>query len=245
MWALGFAASPSAQPGPTDRPRVDPAAADRGRSVYLQRCVNCHGNAAKGTDSGPDLLRSVVVLRDRLGGAIGPALGSPAHAMTLTAAQVADVSHFLRQRIEAIAGNRNAPSPPDVLTGDPEAGRAFFNGAGGCSGCHSPAGDLAGLARRIPVPVNLQQRMLFPTLRTRQVEVTVTPRSGPAVSGTLVRIDDFTVALRDAAGEYRGFTRTPDLRVEVRDPLAAHYALLDRYTDADMHDVVAYLVTLK
>jgi mono/diheme cytochrome c family protein len=234
-----------AQAGPTGRQKIDAAAADRGRTVYLARCVNCHGNAAKGTDNGPDLIRSLVVLRDRMGGGIGPALRSPSHQAVLTSAQVVDVSHFLHQRVEAIAGNRNAATPPNVLTGDPDAGRAYFDGAGGCSGCHSPTGDLAGIGRRIPVPVNLQQRMLFPTLRARQVEATVTPRSGAAVTGVLVRMDDFTLALRDAMGEYRAFTRTPDLGVVVRDPLAAHYALLDRYTDADMHNLVAYLETLE
>lgn len=95
--------------------------------------------------------------------------------------------------------------------------------------------------------ITLQQRLLFPTLfrSTKQVEVTVTPLSGPAVSGTLVRIDNFNVSLRDASGDYRGFSRAPGVKVEVRDPLAAHNQLLDRYTDKAIHDVVAYLWTLK
>jgi cytochrome c oxidase cbb3-type subunit 3 len=100
----------------------------------------------------------------------------------------------------------------------------------------------------MPVPVNLQQRFLFPSLTRgggRQVEVTVTPPTGPAVSGTLVRIDTFNVSLRDAGGEYRAFRRTANVKVEVRDPLAAHHELLDRYTDADMHNLTTYLETLK
>ena len=112
----------------------------------------------------------------------------------------------------------------------------------------APAGDLAGIAARITDPVNLQQRFLFPVLRRggpRQVRVTVTPSSGASVTGTLVRADDFSVSLRDGSGEYRSFTREPDVRVVVDDPLAAHYALLDRYTDADMHNLTAYLSTLR
>jgi cytochrome c553 len=134
-----------------------------------------------------------------------------------------------------------------VITGDPEAGHKFFNGAGRCASCHSPTGDLAGIAKRVPDAASLQQRMLFPSLRRggdKQVEVTVTA-DGRAVTGTLVRQDDFTVSLRDGAGDYRSFTRGPNVEVVIRDPLAAHYELLDRYTDADMHNLTTYLWTLK
>jgi mono/diheme cytochrome c family protein len=243
------AATLGAQGGPYERQKVDPAAAKRGRGVYAQQCINCHGSSAKGTERGPDLIRSVVVLRDRLGSGIGPAVRTLAeHPAALTEAQILDLSHFLHQLIEAIATNRTPRGPIDVLTGDPEAGRAYFNGAGGCAGCHSPAGDLAGLATRIPNAVNLQQRWLFPSLRRdgpRQVEVTVTPSSGQSVRGRLLRMDDFFVSLRDASGEYHAFSRGPGVAVTVDDPLAAHHALLDRYTDADVHNLTTYLATLK
>lgn len=238
----------AAQAGPTERQRIDNAAADRGRLLYTQYCINCHGSTIKGGDDGPDLIRSAVVLRDRLGNGIGPALKKNPHRAILTDAQVVDLSHFIHQRVEATASNRNARAPLNVLTGNVEVGRAYFNGAGKCNTCHSPTGDLKGIATRIPVPVNLQQRLLFPSLTRggpRQVEVTVTPAAGPAVSGALVRIDDFNVSLRDAAGEYRTFRRAANVKVEVRDPLAAHHELLDHYTDADMHNLTTYLETLK
>ena len=231
-----------------ERQRVDAAAANRGRTVYAQHCINCHGSSAKGTERGPDLIRSSVLLRDRLGNGIGPALRSAPHTSQLSAAELVDLSHFLHQRVEAIVGNRNPRGPLNVLTGNPEAGRGYFNGAGMCSTCHSPTGDLAGIATRIPDPTNLQQRFLFPTLRRdgpNKVEVTVTVTAQPPVSGTLVRIDDFSVALRDTAGEYRAFTRAPGVQVAVRDPLARHNELLDRYADTDMHNLTAYLATLK
>ena len=237
-----------AQGGPYERQRIDSAAADRGRALYAKHCINCHGSTAKGTDRGPDLIRSAVVLRDRLGNAIGPALKpAGAHQAALTAAEVVDLSHFLHQRVEAIASNRNARGPLPVLTGDPEAGRAYFNGAGRCSTCPSPTGDFAGLRSRTPDALTLQQRMLFPSLaRSRkQVEVTVAAPSRPPVSGALVRIDNFNVSLRDAAGDYHAFSRVPGVTVEVRDPLAGHHELLDQYSDEAIHDVVAYLWTLK
>jgi mono/diheme cytochrome c family protein len=238
-----FSRTLHAQAGPYERQRIDETAATRGRTLYAQHCINCHGSTGKGSDRGPDLIRSVVVLRDRLGSAIGAALApSRVHQAKLTSAQVVDLSHFLHQRIESIASNRNARAPIDVLTGDPEAGRAYFNGAGTCSTCHSATGDLAGLSMRIADPVTLQQRWLFPRRSgPRQVDVVA---SGKTVTGALVRIDDFSVSLRDAAGNEQSFTRGPGLTVTVRDPLAAHHALLDRYTDEDMHNVTTYLWTL-
>ncbi|HZJ33377.1 MAG TPA: c-type cytochrome [Vicinamibacterales bacterium] len=234
--------------GPYERQRVDAAAADRGRALYAKHCINCHGSTAKGTDRGPDLIRSSVVLRDRLGNLIGAAIRPGAnHQATLAANEIVDLSHFLHQRVEAIVANRNARGPLPVLTGDPEAGRAYFNGTGRCSTCHSPTGDLAGIATRIADPANLQQRFLFPTLRRggKQVEATVTVGQQPPVTGTVVRLDDFFVSLRDASGEYHAFNRGPGITVVVSDPLQGHHELLDRYTDADMHNVTAYLARLK
>jgi hypothetical protein len=169
------------------------------------------------------------------------------HQASLTDGQVADLSHFLRERIEAVTRNRTPSAPIDVLTGDPEAGRRYFNGAGRCSTCHSPTGDFADLRSRTPDPLTLQQRILFPTLvrSTKRVEVTVTPLSGPPVSGTLVRIDNFSLSLMDASGDYRAFSRVPGVQVDVRDPLAVHHELLDQYTDEAIHDLVTYLWTLK
>jgi mono/diheme cytochrome c family protein len=239
----------AAQGGPTDRQKVDEAAALRGRGVYAAQCINCHGSTAKGGPDGPDLIRSVAVLRDRLGSHIGPAMRAApnSHQAPLTDGQLADVSHFLRERIEAITRNRTPTAPIDVLTGDPEAGRRYFDGAGRCSGCHSPTGDFAGLRSRTTDALTLQQRLLFPTLTrsSKRVEVTVTPLTGPPVSGTLVRVDNFTVSLTDVSGDYRAFSRVPGVRVDIRDPLAVHRELLDDYTDEAIHDVVAYLWTLK
>ena len=244
-----LAVSVAAQGGPTDRPALDEAAAARGRGLYARHCINCHGSTAKGGANGPDLIRSPAVLRDRLGASLGPAMRATAssHAAPLTPAQIVDLSHFLRQRIEAVTRNRTPTAPIDVLTGDPEAGRRYFEGAGRCGTCHSPTGDFAGLRTRTSDALTLQQRMLSPSLirSTKRVEVTVTPPSGPPVTGTLERIDNFSVALREASGDYRAFSRAPGVTVEVRDPLTAHRELLDQYTDEAIHDVVAYLWTIK
>ena len=232
------------QAGPYQRQDVDKAGADRGKRVYTQYCINCHGAAAKGTEQGPDLIRSPLVLRDRLGDQVGPALKKLAnHKTDLSKTQISDLTHFLKNQIEATAKNRNPERPPNVLTGNLEAGRTYFNGAGKCNTCHSPAGDLAGIGRKYN-PVDLQQRFLFPR-RSKPVQVTVTPAGGPPATGALERIDDFSVSLRDSSGEYRTFSRSKDVTVDIHDPLAAHNQMLDSYTDQDMHNVVRYMESLK
>ncbi len=180
------------------------------------------------------------MMRDRLGSELGPALKRlPGHDAGLGSAQIIDLTHFLKQQIEATAVNRNPEKPPNVLTGDANAGRGYFDRT--CAGCHSATGDLAGIANKFADPMDLQQRFLFPR-RTKPQRVTVTP---PGISGELVRIDDFDVSMRDAAGQLHSWKRSAALRVEVEDPLDRHHELLDVYTDRDIHNVVRYLESLK
>jgi cytochrome c oxidase cbb3-type subunit III len=250
--------------GPSDKPPVDSEAADRGRTVYGAECVSCHGPQARGTQNGSNLVRSLVVLRDRYGSEIGPVMKrghkemmSGRSSTTLTDTQIVDLAHFLRQRVNDSLRGSPIFQVQNVLTGDPRAGAAYFTGEGKCSTCHSPTGNLAGFGTRYE-PVDIQQRFLFPGSgrggrgrgaapgpSATAVTITVTPPAGQAVTGTLVQMDDFTVTLRDASGETRTFTRTPTLTVVKNNPLAAHRALLDSITDKNMHDVVAYLETLK
>ncbi|MEP6962488.1 MAG: c-type cytochrome [Acidobacteriota bacterium] len=231
------------QAGPTVRQEVNPAAATRGRAIYTQYCVNCHGALARGTEDAPDLLRSPVVLRDRLGKELGPALKKlPDHKRDLSDAEVVDMTHFLKDQIENTAKNRNPVRPLNVLTGNAEAGRAYFNGK--CATCHSATGDMKGVGTRIKDPVDLQQRFLFPR-RTKPVQATVTPQGGAAVTGEVVRLDDFNISLKDAGGQLHAWTRSASLKVDLNDPLKPHNDLLDVYTDADMHNVVRYLESLK
>jgi mono/diheme cytochrome c family protein len=252
------ARGPRANVGAADRHRVDPAGADRGRKIYAAECVTCHGPSARGTERGSNLVRSPRVLRDRYGSAIGPFLKS-GHPMqtgkpsaSLTDAQLTDLSHFIWDRINNTLRGSPEFDVKDVLTGNAGEGESYFNGEGRCRTCHSPTGDLAGYGKRY-APVDIQQRMVFPFAvggRGRGgnrpgVTVTVTMPNRPPVSGTLVSIDDFHVALREASGSYRSFARTPAMNIQKQDPLAPHVELLDRLTDKAMHDLVAYLESLK
>jgi len=242
--------------------KEDPAAFDRGAKLYGVHCAGCHGATGRGNAGAPDLIRSLVVLGDEKGILIAPILrnGLPDQGMpkpTLTEAEISDLVAWLHVQTYA-AGHRTTYAFLDVVTGDPKKGEAYFNSTGTCSTCHSVTGDLRGIGSRFE-PIALQQIWLQPRRAGGRggrgaaagpsrsaITVTVTLPSGQKISGTLDRIDDFIVSLRDDAGTYRSFTRdgaTPN--VEIRDPLKAHRDLLSKYTDADIHNVTAYLVTLK
>ena len=245
--------------GPSDRQVVNTEAAERGKTIYGLDCGSCHGPLARGAANGPDLVRSVVVLHDRYADTLGPYLlhthpksdGVP--IASLTQNQIKDISHFLHQQVEDTLRSGPYTNVLNVMTGDPQAGAAYFNGPGACATCHSVNGDLAGIASKYDPPT-LQQRLLFPraaafgrgrALVLKPVTVKVTPVNGESISGTLLQIDDFHIALRDGAGAYHSWNRTPQLKIERNDPYAAHDELLDKITDTDIHNLVAYLETLK
>ena len=156
------------------------------------------------------------------------------------------------------ANRRPTMNPASIVVGDPVAGEAYFNGAGGCRTCHSPVGDLKGVGSKYNAVI-LQGRMFNPRVITGgrrgapppkavPIQVKVTPASGQPISGTLVSVDDFFVTLIDANGTRRTFERpigSSMPKVEVHDPLEAHRQQMLKYTDEIMHNVVAYLVTLK
>ena len=237
------------------RPPGDPAALERGSSAFKTNCAFCHGQDARGGDGGPSLLRSALVLADQNGELIGPVLEQGRGAMPKFAFkpdQVADLAVFLHSF--RVAGyDESRQKPPTILVGDPKAGQAYFNEA--CGSCHSASGDLRGLASRITDERVLQQTWLMPGSMTgrgappaakpRPPMVTVTEPGQPPVTGTLGRIDDFVVSLTTAGGEYRSFRITPRTKVDVSDALAPHKDLLRKYTDADIHNVTAFLATLK
>jgi cytochrome c oxidase cbb3-type subunit III len=242
-------------------PKYDPASVERGQKTFVATCGFCHGTHAKGGEKGPDLLRSVLVLDDENGKSIGQMIlkGGPDKGMprfVMTPEQISDIANFLHNAISA-AAQRDTYKILNIVTGDAKAGQDYFNGAGKCSSCHSVTGDLKGVGSKYE-PVSLQDKLLMPRERWSQsrsgasaqnktaVTAIVTVASGESFSGALVHIDDFNVALRDANGNYQSFTRKGDSpRVEVHNPLKVHSDMLMQYTDRNIHNLTAYLVTLK
>lgn len=239
--------------------KADPAAVQRGAELFGPACGFCHGKDARGGERGPDLLRSELVKRDEKGELIGELLahGRPDRGMPRfpdLAPKAADIASFLHERIGAVA-NRMAYKIADVLTGDARAGRAYFQKE--CKNCHSPTGDLAGIGGR-HAPDVLQALIAWPgpnlisfigfdlrPVKRPPVAVNVTLASGERVSGTAIFIGEFDVSLRDTSGAYRSFRRAGLRGIEVKDPLARHLALLPQYSDADLHNLTAYLAGLK
>ncbi|KAA6459219.1 c-type cytochrome [Acidobacteria bacterium AB60] len=238
----------------------DPAAVARGQKTFVATCGFCHGTTATGGAQGPNLVRSTMVLHDQgTGKEIAAVIhnGRPEKGMppfpNLGESQVHDIAQFLLGRTQA-AANRMEYTIQNIVTGDPRVGQAYFQSH--CAECHSPSGDLAHIATRFD-PVALEGRFLYPANNPYGMfpppdpralkHVTVTLPSGKVFTGTLTHIDDFSVGLRDEGGEQRSwvYEDVPGIQVEVHDPLAQHLKLLRQYSDADMHNILAYLETLK
>ena len=232
----------------------DPAAAERGAPLYAASCAFCHGPKARGAE-GPNLIRSEVVLHDESGDKIVPYLqkGNPEKGMPafsrLTEAQAKDIAQFLHMQVE-MAANRGTYKRLNIVSGNISRGEAYFNGEGKCATCHSITGDLAKIGGKLPPDV-IQNRFLWPGgggfgAPTRKRIATVTLPDGTTVKGTIKMLDDFNVSLYDEAGNYHSWPRQhSNVKITVEDPLKAHRELLDKYTDDVMHDLTAYLVTIK
>jgi cytochrome c oxidase cbb3-type subunit III len=261
--ALSVVRDATAQPAPeASSPRSrKPATVSlvaRGQQVFGQHCAFCHGADARGgAQGGSDLLQSPIVLEDEGGAGLGRflAVGRPEKNMPkfdLPRLRVVEIAAFLHARVEAASASRFKVS---ILVGDPKAGEAYFNGTGRCTTCHSVSGDLKGVATKYD-PVMLQGRMIVPrgrggypggdNDRDKPLRGTVTPASGPAVTGDVLYVSDFHITLKDASGRRHTFARRGDVpRVEIVDPLHAHVALLGTLRDKDMHDLTAFLAKLK
>jgi cytochrome c oxidase cbb3-type subunit 3 len=236
------------------RPPGDPAMVARGKTLYDVNCAQCHGSDARGEDAGPNLIRSTLLLNDKNGELIAPVLqngrlpeGMP--KFEFSDAQIADIATYLHTfRVGGYDISRNRPAT--IVVGDAKAGEIYFNSK--CGACHSASGDLKGLATRNTDPRSLQQRWLMPTGGGRggptgaPTTITVSLPNGQKLEGRLVRIDDFLVSLTEADGTPHTLRRDGDTpKVELHDPIQAHRDLLRLYTDKDIHNVTAYLVTLK
>lgn len=244
----------------------DPEAVERGRAIIVAKCGFCHGSNARGGAGGSDLTRSPIVQEDEGGKQLNAFLevGRPEKNMPkfeLPEQEVSDMATFLHATIAAVS-NRGDYKILDIVVGDPKAGAAFFNGAGGCRSCHSADGDLKGVGAKYDDPATLQGRMLMPRGGRRSgpqrrgfspytdpnaVQATVTLPSGESVTGALVRLTDFDVTIYDpATQQQRSWLRNDDVpRVVLTDPLQAHMDLLRKWTDRDMHNTTAYLVSLE
>jgi cytochrome c oxidase cbb3-type subunit III len=224
-----------------------------GEARFTSQCGFCHGRDAAGGETGPDLTRSALVAQDTRGDKIGPLLhaGRPDRGMPSFDLPAADLDalvafiHAQKAKFETLGGGRRSVDATDLETGKADAGRRYFNRKGGCSGCHSATGDLAGIASRYQ-GLQLLQRMLYPSGQPAPAppKVSFTLPEGQTVIAPLVGQDEFTITVLDPTGARRIYGRSA-VKFKIDDPMSAHFDQLGKYTDKDMHDVFAYLETLK
>lgn len=247
----------AAIPPSREAQRFPEALVNAGATVFAAQCGFCHGRDARGGSGGADLTRSMLVAEDLGGDRIGPVVrdgridaGMPAFA-AIAASELESIVAFIHEQktlAESEEGGRQAVAVEDLLTGDVRRGRRYFDE--NCTSCHAVDGDLAGIASRME-GLRLLQRMLYPQAggsgggsSRGRTTVVVTAPDGSRERGELVFRDEFVVALRDSAGQYRSFPIAGN-EVVIDDPLDGHRALLERYTDRDMHDLITYLHTLQ
>jgi cytochrome c oxidase cbb3-type subunit III len=261
VWSAAILAAST--PPPIQQARVSATAASGGQAIFAAQCAFCHGRDATGGAGGPDLTESALVAKDVNGDLIGTVVrgGRPEKGMPPFALSDPDLKavvayiHDRKKAIDENPGRRRKVSAEDISTGNADAGKRYFEGAGGCTSCHSATKDLAGVASRYR-GLALMQRMLYPTPQNalppaegekpkpNPVNVTVTLPSGQTVTGSLAHKDEFTIALRDSSGWYRSWP-TANVKYTIDDPVKAHADQLPKYTDDDIHNLVAYLQTLK
>jgi mono/diheme cytochrome c family protein len=274
----GVAGQGNTPPSPTSGASFDAAQVARGEKTFGEKCASCHrANARGGTGKGiaeVDLLRSPMVLDDLGGREIGEFLkfGRPEKNMPkfdLTSEQNSDIAAFLHRQIVA-ASERGTYQRLNVLSGDPKAGEAFFNGpVGKCSTCHSATGDMKGLAAKSNNDASTIQGLIVgggaaggrggrgrgaaaapaddaAAPSKTAITATVTTKSGEKFTGRPVQVTDFIVVIQPSSGPIKSFVRQDDWpKVELHNPLQPHIDLLPKYTDADIHNLAAYLVSLK
>jgi cytochrome c oxidase cbb3-type subunit 3 len=227
----------------------DRVAAERGAPLYQQNCAFCHGQQARGA-TGSSLITSDEVLGDDHGEHLVPFLkrgrpekGMPAFA-TMSDDQLKDIGEFVHMQVEDVA-NRGAYHVLNVLVGTEEKGRQYV--AAHCIPCHAP-GSFAHISARFRTPEQLQKGWIWPARAgdsSLEVTASVKMPGGVTAAGRITQISDFRITLVDAAGQTKVIDLNLDVQVQMKDPLAAHQAMIMTLTNNDMHNVTAYLDTLK
>jgi cytochrome c oxidase cbb3-type subunit III len=239
------------------RPQEDAKQVAKGKQVYEKQCASCHATDMRGVENaGPNLLRSQAALIDKHGEDLVPIMQGmfpdfPGHRYDISKGDAESVAAYVRSLLAQIGSQGRPPGEsersPNVLVGDASAGKVYFEA--NCAKCHSAEGDLKGIGGRVSSPKTLQGNWLRGThlgAKLPPTIVTVTEPGKPMIEGTLIHIDDFLLTLQMPDASMQTIRRRGALpKVVIKDPLQAHRELLPTYTDKDIHDVTAYLVTLK
>ena len=218
-----------------------------GQRLYLGACVNCHGpdgDAVPGVGLGRGQFRRAssdselieIIRRGIPGTAMPPGNYSNTQATQIVA--------YLR----ALAGSGERAT----AAGDAGRGEAVFAGKGGCLTCHEVDGrgsrlgpELSDIGR-IRRASELERALVAPPaeVRPQNRSVRVVTREGATVTGRLLHHDTFTVLMLDAKEQLRSFGKA-DLRDIAVITTSSKTSYRGRLSDAEIADLVGYLVSLK
>ena len=246
------------------RPLASQDVLARGKGLYETNCASCHAPDMRGSENGTRLLRSLTSLNDQHGELIGKAVAEHNPKIVLNQGDTVAVAEYIHSILATTGGQGSPPGRNpvglklEILVGDAKAGERYFDRV--CARCHSTVGDLKGLASKYPDPRNLQNAWVAGAAAANPFgggrggggagnPVTVTMADGSKLEGKLVRKDDFLVILTLPDGTRRSIARHDGVpKVEVKDPNEAHKKMvleLDDPENKNLHDMTAYLATLK
>jgi cytochrome c oxidase cbb3-type subunit III len=255
VFQIPRAAGQQAQTPAAQAAAPDPA---QGKRLFAENCSHCHGADATGGD-GPDLHGVVASLGlPAVQGIIRSGItGTPMPASsTLSTAEVADLASFLATL--QIAANTG------TVTGDPKKGQALYESSG-CSACHMIAGQGGSVGPELTRvgasrgPSGLKARLIDPGANlplvgeglfgsnkwTQYLMFRAVEKDGTVIEGERVGEDSFNIVLKDVTGKLHGL-RKPDLRSLEKEPgKSLMPSFKDVLSDAQLDDLVAYLMTLK
>ena len=237
----------------------------RGKELYDAHCASCHAADMRGiAGKGNNLLRSPIAMDDQHGELINAHLAKHDPPVNLVQTDGVAVSEFIHSVLATMGAQGSPPGRNpvglhlNVLTGDAQAGKTYFDAH--CASCHSITGDLKGIGAKYEGdPAGLQNTWVSGSAGFGRGgrggrggggrKVTGTMQNGQKIEGTLVSENDFLGVLSLSDGARRCIAINYCVpKVEVEDPQAAHKKMvmdLDDPHDKNMHDVTAYLATLK
>jgi cytochrome c oxidase cbb3-type subunit 3 len=253
------------------RPLASADVLARGRALFESNCASCHASDLRGVSGkGNNILHSGITMNDKKGELVAAELKKHAQPITLSANDSEAVAEYIHSVLATMGGQGSPPRSQanpelNVLVGSATDGEAYFGKH--CASCHSLTGDMKGIASKYSDPRALQNGWIAGTLpigggRGRGFggrggvggvgnQATVTLPDGQKVEGRVVRNDDYLIILTAADGSRKVYPldiKGPKPTIVVTDPQEAHKKMVLELDDPDnknMHDVTAYLWTLK
>jgi putative heme-binding domain-containing protein len=215
-----------------------------GRTLFANRCADCHGPDAKGK-LGPDLTQrwargatdesAFTIIRNGVPGSSMPPSVAPDSELWAIVAHLRSISVM----------------PPLVSTGNVERGRALF--ADECSSCHQVRGEGGALGPELTtIGAARSRESLTTSVREPSASialgfraVTAVTRAGERVEGVVKGEDAFSVQIVTVGGKLEAF-RKQELRELTRRAESSMPAYdAGDLSDAALEDLLAYLGKLR